>query len=297
MTTSFDELLKNRQKSFETLAAELNKTNAPKFQEDDRVWYPGVDKAGNGYAVIRFLPQPKGENSPYAKLWYHSFQGPTGLWYIENCRSTLGQPDPVMEVNNVLWNSGDEDKKNLARKQGRKLVYISNILVIKDPANPDNEGKVFLYRYGKKIFNKLNALMNPEFPDEKPINPFDFIDGCNFRLKIKQVGDFRNYDDSEFVKPPAPLSNDMSYLEMIWNQEYSLAEFLQPSQFKSYDDLKVRLDRVLGTVGQMPAAAPAMPTAAKKTGVNPLPAVEDDDEGDDEVAKKLRLFKQLAESE
>ena len=219
----------------------MNKTSG---SGDDRLWKPEVDKAGNGYAVIRFLPAPDGEDLPWAKLYTHAFQG-TGGWYIENSLTTLGQKDPVSEHNSQLWNSGIESDKEIARKQKRKLSYYANIYVVKDSANPHNEGQVFLYKFGKKIFDKITAAMQPEFEDEDPINPFDFWAGANFKLKIKKVAGYWNYDSSEFDRQSALLDDDDA-MEAIWKKEYSLAELVAPDQFKSYDELKKRLDYVLG---------------------------------------------------
>ena len=211
---------------------------------DDRLWKLDVDKSGNGYAVIRFLPAPDGEDLPFVKLYSHAFQGPGG-WFIENSLTTLGQKDPVSEYNTTLWNNGTDAGKDTARKQKRKLTYISNIYVVKDPANPENEGKVFLYKYGKKIFDKLTAAMQPEFEDEEAIDPFDFWQGANFKLKAKNVAGYRNYDSSEFT-PVTPLLDDDDALEGLWKKENSLAELVANDQFKSYDELKTRLSYVLG---------------------------------------------------
>ena len=214
---------------------------------DDRLWKLECDKSGNGYAVIRFLPAPDGEDLPFVKLYSHAFQGPGG-WYIENSLTTLGQKDPVSEYNSMLWNNGTDAGKDLARKQKRKLTYISNIYVVKDPANPENEGKVMLYKYGKKIFDKLTAAMQPEFEDEEAIDPFDFWQGANFKLKAKNVAGYRNYDSSEFAAQSALLDDDDA-MEAIWKKENSLAEFTAADQFKDYDALKKRLDYVLGNKG------------------------------------------------
>ena len=226
------------------LVSQVEKMNKGSNGADERLWKPEVDKAGNGYAVIRFLPAVDGEDMPWAKLYTHAFQG-SGGWYIENSLTTLGSKDPVSEYNSQLWNSGIDADKEVARKQKRKLSYYSNIYVVKDPANPDNEGKVFLFRYGKKIFDKITAAMQPEFEDEEAINPFDFWQGANFKLKIKKVAGFWNYDSSEFAAPSALLDDDEA-LEALWKKEYSLSELVSPDQFKSYDDLKKRLDYVLG---------------------------------------------------
>ena len=228
------------------LVKEVEKMNNNGTSGDDRLWKLDVDKSGNGYAVIRFLPAPDGEDLPFVKLYSHAFQG-SGGWYIENSLTTLGQKDPVSEYNTQLWNNGTDSGKETARKQKRKLTYTSNIYVVKDPANPENEGKVFLYKYGKKIFDKLTAAMQPEFEDEEAIDPFDFWQGANFKLKAKNVAGYRNYDSSEFAAV-SPLLDDDDALEALWKKELSLAEIVAPNQFKSYEDLKRRLDYVLGNI-------------------------------------------------
>ena len=234
------------------LVKEVEKMNSNGASGDDRLWKLDVDKSGNGYAVIRFLPAPENEDLPFVKLYSHAFQGPGG-WYIENSLTTLGQKDPVSESNSQLWNNGTDAGKELARKQKRKLTYISNIYVVKDPANPENEGKTFLFKYGKKIFDKLTAAMQPEFEDEEAIDPFDFWQGANFKLKAKNVAGYRNYDSSEFAAV-SPLLDDDDAMEAIWKKELSLSEFVAPTQFKTYDELKVRLEYVLGKRGARPVA-------------------------------------------
>ena len=231
----------------EKLVKEVEKMNTSAGSSDERVWKLECDKSGNGYAVIRFLPAPEGEDLPFVKLYSHAFQGPGG-WYIENSLTTLGQKDPISEYNSELWNNGTDAGKEIARKQKRKLTYISNIYVVKDPANPENEGKVFLFKYGKKIFDKLTAAMQPEFEDEEAIDPFDFWKGANFKLKAKNVAGYRNYDSSEFANSSALLDDDEE-LEAIWKRQYSLAELVAPDQFKTYDELKKRMSYVLGSKG------------------------------------------------
>ena len=226
------------------LVKEVEKMNNNGASGDERTWKLDVDKSGNGYAVIRFLPAPEGEDLPFVKLYSHAFQGPGG-WYIENSLTSLGQKDPVSEYNTQLWNNGTDAGKETARKQKRKLTYMSNIYVVKDPANPENEGKVFLFKYGKKIFDKLTAAMQPEFEDEEAIDPFDFWQGANFKLKAKNVAGYRNYDSSEFAAQ-SPLLNDDDAMESLWKKQFSLAEIVAPDQFKTYDELKTRLDYVLG---------------------------------------------------
>ena len=227
------------------LVKEVEKMNNNGASGDERTWKLDVDKSGNGYAVIRFLPAPEGEDLPFVKLYSHAFQGPGG-WYIENSLTSLGQKDPVSEYNTQLWNNGTDAGKETARKQKRKLTYMSNIYVVKDPANPENEGKVFLFKYGKKIFDKLTAAMQPEFEDEEAIDPFDFWQGANFKLKAKNVAGYRNYDSSEFAAV-SPLLDDDDALEALWKKQFSLAEIVAADQFKSYEDLKKRLEYVLGS--------------------------------------------------
>ena len=229
------------------LVKEVEKMNNSGGSGDDRLWKLECDKSGNGYAVIRFLPAPNGEDLPFVKLYSHAFQGPGG-WYIENSLTTMNQKDPVSELNSELWNNGTDAGKEIARKQKRKLTYAANIYVVKDPANPSNEGRVFLYKFGKKIFDKITAAMQPEFEDETPIDPFDFWQGANFKLKAKNVAGYRNYDSSEFAAQGALLDDDDA-MEAIWKKQYSLAELVAADQFKSYDELKKRLDYVLGNKG------------------------------------------------
>ena len=224
------------------LIKEVEKSNSSN-QGDDRLWKPEVDKAGNGYAVVRFLPAPDGEDLPWVKMYSHAFQGPGG-WYIENSLTTLNGKDPVSEYNTQLWNSGVDSDKEIARKQKRKLSYYANIYVVKDPSNPSNEGQVFLYKFGKKIFDKIMGAMQPEFEDESPINPFDFWQGADFKIKIKKVAGYWNYDSSEFAAV-SPLLKDDDALEALWKKEHSLAELVSTDQFKTYDELKKRLDSVL----------------------------------------------------
>lgn len=244
----FNELKKSRALSIQKLTADIEKTVKSKEAnyDDDRFWYPAVDKTGNGSAIIRFLPAPKGDDHAFVRLWTHSFKGPTGLWYIENSLTTIGQSDPCGDLNSKLWNSGSEEAKKQARDQKRKLMYITNILIVKDPANPENEGKVKLFRYGKKIQDKISDKLSPTFEDEVPMNPFDLWSGANFKLRISQVDGYRNYDKSEFANSTTVSDNDAE-LEKIWNSEYSLKEFNDPKNFKPYDVLKAKLDRVLGT--------------------------------------------------
>ena len=244
--------------TLDKLLASVQEENAPQEKKsyvDERLWKPELDKSGTGQAVIRFLPAKDGEELPWVKVWKHAFQGPTGKWFIENSLTTLNQKDPVSEHNSELWNTGLESDKEIARKQKRKLEYYSNIYVVSDPKHPENNGKVFLFRYGKKIFDKIMAAMQPEFEDETPINPFDFWEGANFKLKIRKVDGFWNYDKSEFDSVKS-LSDDDGELDKIWNNQYPLADFHAPSNFKSYDELKKRLDDVLS--GTITASAAAM---------------------------------------
>jgi len=255
---------------------------------DERKWKPTVDKAGNGYAVIRFLPAVEGDELPWAKYWDHFFKGPTGQWYVEKSLTTLGKDDPLSELNSKLWNNGTEEGKAQARKQKRGLHYVSNIYIVSDPANPENEGKVFLYEYGKKIFDKIMDAMQPQYQDETPINPFDLWKGANFKLKIAKVAGYRNYDRSEFG-PVEALSDDDTKLEAIYNQEYSLAEFTDPSTFKSYDELKLKLTRVLGEDGQVTSTAEQVDLDETiEAEPTPTPATTSE-EGDDTMSYFAKL--------
>ena len=287
------------------LVKEVEKVNNSSGGGDERLWKPELDKTGNGYAVIRFLPAPDKEEIPWAKLYTHAFQGPGG-WYIENSLTTVGGKDPVSDYNRELWNSGNESDKDTVRKQKRKLSYYSNIYVAKDPTNPQNEGKVFLFKYGKKIFDKVMEAMQPEFEDESPINPFDFWQGANFKLKIVKKDGFWNYDKSEFDSV-APLLSDDDALEAIWKKEYSLAAVTATDQFKSYEDLERRLKYVLGKKPAQSRYIPDSELEDESEGYNsrsvaeetvtkavstPTPSVTVDKDEDD----ALSYFQKLAES-
>ena len=283
-------------------AEQENKPLEKKSYVDERIWKPVMDKTGNGFAIIRFLPAPKGEELPWVKLWNHAFQGPTGQWYIENSLTTISQNDPVSELNTKFWNSGVESDKEIARKQKRKLQYYSNIYVVKDSANPQNEGKVFLYRFGKKIFDKIMETMQPAFEDETPVNPFDFWEGANFKLKLRKVDGYWNYDKSEFETPSALFDKD-DELEKLWETQYSLSEFTAPTNFKSYDELQTRLNTVLsgttkvGNVTDMqtgsafddsPSTATVVDTKEEPAPTVSMSNTEDDDD-------TMSYFEKLAE--
>jgi len=283
-------------------AEQENKPLEKKSYVDERIWKPVMDKTGNGFAIIRFLPAPKGEELPWVKLWNHAFQGPTGQWYIENSLTTISQNDPVSELNTKFWNSGVESDKEIARKQKRKLQYYSNIYVVKDSANPQNEGKVFLYRFGKKIFDKIMETMQPAFEDETPINPFDFWEGANFKLKLRKVDGYWNYDKSEFETPSALFDKD-DELEKLWEKQYSLSEFTAPTNFKSYDELQTRLNTVLsgttkvGNVTDMQTGSafddsPSVATVVD-TKEEPAPTVSMSNTEDDDDT--MSYFEKLAE--
>jgi hypothetical protein len=252
--SSFANLKRNRS-SLDKLTKAIEATQSGSVEagskDDTRFWQPSVDKSGNGMAIIRFLPAPNvdGDDAlPWVRTFSHGFQGPGG-WFIDNCLTTLNDKCPVCEHNNTLGNSGIEANKEIARKQKRKLTYTANILVVSDPSNPENEGQIKLYKFGKKIFDKITEAMNPEFADETPVNPFDMWEGANFKLKIRNVEGYRNYDKSEFAEASALFDGDDEKLEALWKKEFSLKEFTEKSQFKPYDQLKVRLDKVLGFEG------------------------------------------------
>jgi hypothetical protein len=292
---SFANLKRNRD-SLDKLTKAIESTTQTAeagSKDDTRFWTPTVDKSGNGMAVIRFLPAPgaDGEDGlPWVRLFDHGFQGPGG-WYIDKCLTTLNEKCPVCEHNNTLWNSGVEANKDVARKQKRRLSYIANIYVVSDPSNPENEGTVRLFKFGKKIFDKITEAMNPEFADETPLNPFDFWEGANFKLKIRNVEGYRNYDKSEFADKSELLGGDDAKLEKIYSQEYSLKEMADRKHFKAYDTLKARLDKVLGFEGvatQSRAEDVEIPVVKAKGGVAIPSSVDDDD---------LDYFKSLAEQE
>lgn len=262
--------------SLEKLSGELAKMNTQgESGGDDRFWYPNVDKAGNGYAVIRFLPAPGEEDVPFVRVFSHGFKGPTGQWYIEDSLTTIGKNDPVGEMNSRLWNESSDDNspgRKQARAQKRKLGYICNIYIIQDQLNPENNGKVKLFKFGKKIFDKLNEAMNPQFADEEPMNPFCLWTGASFKLKIRNVEGYRNYDKSEFASP-GPMFEDDKEMEAVWKQEHSLKTFVDPSKFKSYEELKTKLHRVLGIDENSGKSTPA---ASRAHAANRKPADEDE---------------------
>jgi len=298
--------LKKSNSNFDFLQKELEKIANPEkektsYQEDTRYWRAAVDKAGNGYAVIRFLPAIEGEELPWVRVFSHGFQGPSGRWYIENSLTTLGKSDPVSDANNELWNSGSEANKELARKRKRRLNYISNILVVKDPANPENEGKTFLFKYGKKIFDKINDVMFPAFADEQAINPFDFWKGANFKLKIRKVEGFTNYDKSEFEGTTELFEGNDDKIEAVWKAEHALQQFVDPSNFKPYEELKKKFDEIIGnTSGAVSNVTETVLEHAEKFGpaggANDIPIeqpVSTDEKSDDAMS----YFKKLAEQD
>ena len=287
--------LKKKSGSFDKLQAELEKVNNPVTSfADDRFWKPELDKSGNGYAVIRFLPQPTGEDLPWVRIWSHAFKGPGG-WYIENSLTTLNKKDPVSEYNTELWNSGLEADKDTARKQKRILKYYSNVLIVSDPKHPENEGKIFLFRYGKKIHDKLAEVINPQFEDETAYDPFDFWKGANFKLKVRKVDGFWNYDKSEFDGSSEVFDGDEGKLEELYGKLYSLTQFLGEDNYKSYDDLKSKLHRTLtgsgvqGTVEKFTPTPKAVSSAPVET---TTPASSDEGEED-----TLSYFAKLADED
>ena len=272
-----------------------------KSYADERMWKPTVDQAGNGYAILRFLPAREGAELPWARYWDHGFKGPTGQWYIEKSLTSIGQNDPVGELNSRLWNTGIEEDKETARRQKRRLHYVSNIFVVSDPGNPENEGKVFMYQFGKKIHDKIMDQMQPEFADEEPVNPFDMWEGANFKLKIRNVEGYRNYDKSEFAKQTQLLDGDDAKLESVYDQMYDLSEFTDPANYKTYDELKTKLSSILGEVAGMGAATMAQTAQMNEPVEAPAPQriepvtaenikVEDDDD-------TLSYFAKLAEAD
>ena len=242
---SFEDYMQNRKSAFEKLTDNL-KTELHGNQDnrtDDRIWKPKMGKDGTGYAVIRLLPGTDSSKTPWVRMYDHGFQGPTGKWYIENSLTTIGQKDPVSEYNSTLWNSGIEANKDIARKQKRRTSYFANALVLKDPENPTNEGTVKIFRFGQKIFDKIMSVMQPEFADDTPVNPFDLVEGANFRIKIKTVSGYWNYDSSEFEKS-SPLSEDDNKMKSVFEAQHNVHDLISEDNFKSYDDLVTRLNEV-----------------------------------------------------
>jgi len=308
--SGFSSLKKNSQSAIDRLSKEMTKVSDKKNYDDDRFWSLERDKAGNGYAVVRFLPPVDGEDIPWVRVFSHGFQGKGG-WMIENCPTTVGKKCPVCEANNELWNSGLESNKGIARDRKRKLSYIANILVVNDPANRDNEGKMFLYKFGKKIFDKLQEAMNPTSPDETKFNPFDLWQGANFKLKAHLESGYVSYEKSGFQTPSEVFDGDDKRLEALWKSEHALQPFVAADQFKSYEELKGRMDQVLkgGAVeGAATRAEEAEPDDFRsKMKSKPAPVAEetpakkapakaaktDDDEGEDAFA----YFKKLADDD
>lgn len=300
MPNDFSSLKSSIRSDFSKLNDQINKLVTPqsgKQSDDDRFWTAPVDKAGNGYAVIRFLPQPAGEDVPFVRIFNHGFKGDNNQWLIDKCLTTIGEQCPVCEHNSALWATGTKQNQEKVRLQKRKLSFISNIYIVKDPANPENEGKVMLFKYGKKIFDKLNAAMNPEFEDEQPMNPFDMWEGANFKLKIRKVEGYQNYDKSEF-DTAGPLSSDDDELEKIWKAEHSLQSFIDKKNFKSYDDLKTRLSRVLalessGSSARYEDEEESTPTPPRSFKEKTKPVV--DEEAWEDEDESLEMFKKLVD--
>jgi|TARA_R110000796_G_scaffold127802_3_gene243255 hypothetical protein len=298
---SFANLKSSRGSSIDQLvkAAEAVSTKTEsKNYDDDRFWKPTRDKAGNGYAVVRFLPAKEGEDLPWVRYWDHGFKGPTGLWYIENSRTSIGQDDPVSESNGLLWNTGRDEDKALARDRKRRLHYVSNVLVVSDPSNPQNEGKVFVYKFGKKIFDKIMDVMQPQFADEQPVNPYDFWEGADFKIKIRKVEGWVNYDKSEFAQAAPLMGGDEEQLEGVYNKLHSLADFIDPKNYKSYDELKAKMNKVLGVdAGHISMDNNSMMQSAPVVEQPTMPAAESvsmssSDEGEEDT---LSYFDKLAQ--
>ena len=298
---SFANLKSSRGSSIDQLvkAAEAVSTKTEsKNYDDDRFWKPTRDKAGNGYAVVRFLPAKEGEDLPWVRYWDHGFKGPTGLWYIENSLTSIGQDDPVSESNGLLWNSGRDEDKALARDRKRRLHYVSNVLVVSDPSNPQNEGKVFVYKFGKKIFDKIMDVMQPQFADEQPVNPYDFWEVADFKIKIRKVEGWVNYDKSEFAKAAPLMGGDEEQLEGVYNKLHSLADFIDPKNYKSYDELKAKMNKVLGVdAGHISMDNNSMMQSAPVVEQPTMPAAESvsmssSDEGEEDT---LSYFDKLAQ--
>ena len=290
-----------RNSDFGKIAGEFEKIANPQTQTksyaDDRFWKLEGDKAGNGTATIRFLPRVEGDELPWVRIFSHGFQGPTGKWYIENSLTTLGENDPVGELNTKLWNSGSDANKKIAQAQKRKLSFIANILVVSDPKHPENEGKVFLFKFGKKIFDKIMDKARPTFEDEQPVNVFDFWEGANFKLRMRKKDGFTNYDESAFAEPSTISTDDEAILK-IANSQHKLSEFLDRKNFKSYDELKRKLEEVLSgdSFASKSAAEIAeedRPVAeAPKIASKPAPAMASADDDEDVMSYFAKIAKE-----
>lgn len=287
----------SRVNELEKLKTQMEKNNNQGSNDSDLYWKPERDKAGNGQSIIRFLPAAEGETTPWITYYDHWFQGPTGQYYVEKSLTTIGQDDPVSEYNSKLWNSGIDSDKEVARKQKRRLHYVANILVIKDFANPENDGKVFLYRFGAKIFDKIKDAMNPVFDGDTPVNPFDFWDGADFHIKITNVDGWVNYDKSIFREQKALSEND-DQLEQIYNKLTPLSSLIAPDKFKSYTELKTKMNRVLCIEAEeapLPAKQPERVVARDEPAPRPSVTVEDDSSDDDDDT--LSFFQGLADED
>lgn len=288
---SFANLKKSSANSMKALSDNLQKEKSGGYGPDERFWEPEIDKAGNGYAVIRFLPAPEGHDLPYVKTYSHGFKEGT-RWYIEDCPTTIGEKCPCCDSNNLLWETGEKDKQEIVRKRKRQLRYVANILVITDPKHPENEGKVFLYKFGKKIFEKITQAIEPEFEDEKATNPFDLWEGANFKLKIRNFENFRNYDKSEFEASSPLLDGDDAALEALWKKEYNLNALIAPTTFKSYEALKTKFDQIVGATSpavqqrredvneQRAESVAAASTPTRQPAAATTASADDDDDSD-----------------
>lgn len=294
-------LRKMRGTNFAKISGEFEKIANPqsesKSYQDDRFWKLEADKAGNGTATIRFLPNPNGDDLPWVRIFNHGFQGPTGKWYIENSLTTIGEADPVGELNSRLWNTGNEADKEVARKQKRKLTYIANVLIVSDPKHPENEGQVRLFRFGKKIFDKIMDKARPTFEDETPVNVFDLWEGADFKLRQRKVEGYANYDQSTFMEPSA-VADDEDELLTVMSKVHNLKEFLDPKNFKSYEELSRKLASVLNTEGSAGQTAAQLaedddaPAPTKVvTKVAPAKVKVSQDDGDDDA---MSFFKKIA---
>jgi hypothetical protein len=294
-------LRKMRGTNFAKISGEFEKIANPqsesKSYQDDRFWKLEADKAGNGTATIRFLPNPNGDDLPWVRIFNHGFQGPTGKWYIENSLSTIGEADPVGELNSRLWNTGNESDKEVARKQKRKLTYIANVLIVSDPKHPENEGQVRLFRFGKKIFDKIMDKARPTFEDETPVNVFDLWEGADFKLRQRKVEGYANYDQSTFMEP-SPVADGEDELLSVMGKVHDLKEFTDRKNFKTYEELSRKLASVLnteGTAGQTAAQlaedddAPAATKVVTKAAPAKVKVSQDD--GDDDA---MSFFKKIA---
>lgn len=285
------------------LVEKFNKMDESSSKDDDsRIWTPKMGKSGTGEATIRFLPGGGGKDEEaYIEVYSHAFTGTTGKWLIEKCPTTIGQPCPVCDENRTLWSNGKEtvvrgNDDSPGRK--RKLNYYSNVYIIDDPVNPENNGQVKLYKYGVKILDKIKMAIKPASKRKRPLEVFDMFMGADFNIVINKKGKYWNYDDSEFLDPEPLFDGDEDKLEEVYNSLYDLTELINPSTFKSKDELQARLDMVDGRTYQPKRVNPELEEELEEeynTAKSVSSSIISNDDDDDDTNDYLARFAKLAE--